>query len=454
MSAGDTARARARAARPRHRLPRARPQSRGRAHRLASQSRQGECYGLVGESGCGKSTVALAIARYLPSNGIVTGGGISVAGTDVLALRGEALRAYHRDTFSMVYQNPGTALNPTLRVSRQLTEVFELRGASRSQATVRAIDALMEVKIADPASVMKRYPHQLSGGMQQRVVIAMALATDPKLLVLDEPTTGLDATVEAEVLDLISELQTTAQHGGALHQPQPRRDREDVPPRGRALRGAARRGGHGRRRPADAAPSVHRGPAALHPAEGPPQAGRPARHDSGLPAGDRHPPARAASSSTAARSPRTSAASSGRSRSRSASSTRAAASSTRRPRACRATRPSGARCRSSIAPPSRCSGSRISRKTFRQDGRDIYALAGVSATLQAGETLGLVGESGSGKTTLRPGAARHHRAHARLRRRRWPRAAARSSRGARRRTSRRCRSSSRTPTRPSTAATA
>ena len=164
-------------------------------------------YGLVGESGCGKSTLALAAVRYLPRNGFVTSGSLHVAGKDVLALRGDALRAYHRDVVSMVYQNPGSALNPTLRVGKQMDEVFDLRGVKGSDVHDRAVAALREVHIADPEQVLRRYPHQLSGGMQQRVVIAMALATDPSLLILDEPTTGLDATVEAEVIDLIAELQ-------------------------------------------------------------------------------------------------------------------------------------------------------------------------------------------------------------------------------------------------------
>jgi peptide/nickel transport system ATP-binding protein len=179
-----------------------RPVLRGVTLRIA----EGESYGLVGESGCGKSTAAFAIVRYLPRNGRVTGGSIAVAGEDLLAMSEEDVRQMRATRVSMVYQNPGGALNPTIRVGDQVAEAYTIAGVSNAEAQDRAREMLAKVQISDPGRVMHRYAHQLSGGMQQRVVIAMALAKDPTLLILDEPTTGLDATVEAEVLDLVDRL--------------------------------------------------------------------------------------------------------------------------------------------------------------------------------------------------------------------------------------------------------
>jgi peptide/nickel transport system ATP-binding protein len=168
---------------------------------------QGESFGLVGESGCGKSTIALAIVRYLARNGSVSGT-IEIGGRDVLSLNKSQLRQLRARDVSMVYQEPGRALNPSILVGRQVAEVYEIAGLHRGEAVERALDILRKVRISDPKGVMGRYPHQLSGGMLQRVVIAMALAAEPSLLILDEPTTALDATVEAEVLELIRGLRS------------------------------------------------------------------------------------------------------------------------------------------------------------------------------------------------------------------------------------------------------
>ena len=167
----------------------------------------GEAYGLVGESGCGKSTIALAIMRYLATNGRVASGRITFAGEDVLALSPRMLQEVRGNGIAMVYQDPGAALNPAMTVGKQVAEVFTThRNMNEHQGLAAAIEMLKSVRMPGAADVAQRYPHQLSGGMQQRVIIAMALAANPSLLILDEPTTGLDATVEAAVLDLIRSI--------------------------------------------------------------------------------------------------------------------------------------------------------------------------------------------------------------------------------------------------------
>ncbi|HTT02751.1 MAG TPA: ABC transporter ATP-binding protein [Steroidobacteraceae bacterium] len=175
-------------------------------HRVSLCIRRGESYGLVGESGSGKSTLALALVRYLPPNGRMLAGSILIGGRELLALDPGQLRELRATTVSMVYQDPARALNPSMRIGEQIAEIFRARGENAAAARSAAGILLERVRIGDREAVLERYPHQLSGGMQQRVVIAMALAINPALLILDEPTTSLDATVEVEILDLLGEL--------------------------------------------------------------------------------------------------------------------------------------------------------------------------------------------------------------------------------------------------------
>lgn len=168
---------------------------------------RGETYGLVGESGCGKSTTAWAIVDFLGANGYVKGGRIQFQGQELLGRSPAELRRLRGDRIAMVYQDPLQSLNPSMRLGDQLREVLTVHNQmDEAEATRRSLAMLERVYMADPAGVMQRYPHQISGGQQQRVVIAMALLNNPALLIMDEPTTALDVTIEAAVLDLINEL--------------------------------------------------------------------------------------------------------------------------------------------------------------------------------------------------------------------------------------------------------
>jgi peptide/nickel transport system ATP-binding protein len=166
-----------------------------------------ESFGLVGESGSGKSTLAMGAIRYLAQNGRVTDGSVRLSGVELLDLSDRELRALWGAKIGVVYQSPLSALNPSIVIGKQLAEVARQHlGMDASAARARVQEMLTKVAMPDPEAVMKRYPHQLSGGMLQRCVIAMALMTNPSLLIMDEPTTALDVTTQAVVLDLVAEL--------------------------------------------------------------------------------------------------------------------------------------------------------------------------------------------------------------------------------------------------------
>jgi oligopeptide transport system ATP-binding protein len=175
---------------------------------VSFEIRQGEIVGVVGESGCGKSVTALSILRLLPQpRGRITHGSIEFAGRDLTRLSESELRHVRGNRIAMIFQDPMTSLNPYLKIGAQLAEVCELHlGLKRRAAWDRAVQLLEQVRIPDPAKRADQYPHELSGGMRQRAMIAMALLCEPELLIADEPTTALDVTIQAQILDLILEL--------------------------------------------------------------------------------------------------------------------------------------------------------------------------------------------------------------------------------------------------------
>jgi peptide/nickel transport system ATP-binding protein len=168
---------------------------------------EGECVGIVGESGCGKSTTGFSIMRLLPGNGHLTGGSVQLLGRDLASLDEREMRQVRGNEVALIPQDPLTSLNPTMTIGRQIAEGVRLhRDVTAKQSRARALEVLGLVDMPHPAERLDQYPHELSGGLRQRVMIAMALACEPKLLIADEPTTALDVTIQAQILDLIDDL--------------------------------------------------------------------------------------------------------------------------------------------------------------------------------------------------------------------------------------------------------
>ena len=181
---------------------------------VSFELRKGECFALVGESGCGKSMTALSLVRLLPEVGRVTSGRVDLGGIDLLDLPEAAMRAVRGKRVAMIFQEPATALNPVLTVGRQIGEVIERHQPEISSVKEKTLQLLRAVGLPDPEQRIDQYPFQLSGGQKQRVMIAGALAVDPEVLIADEPTTALDVTIQAQILDLLAKLQ--AERGMAL----------------------------------------------------------------------------------------------------------------------------------------------------------------------------------------------------------------------------------------------
>ena len=218
----------------------------------------GETLGIVGESGCGKSVTSLALLGILPRAGRVTGGQRELDGKELTTMSDSQLRSIRGRQIAMIFQDPMTSLNPVLTIGRQLREPLETHlGLNKKEALARAAELLDRSASRTRSARLRDYPHQFSGGMRQRAMIAMALACEPKLLIADEPTTALDVTIQAQILDLLRGARRRARHRADHDHARPRRRRGHLRARRGDVRRHVRRGRHRRRDLRLAAPSVH-----------------------------------------------------------------------------------------------------------------------------------------------------------------------------------------------------